>query len=84
LLDDVRDARVRAVRGTAPTGGGSLVWLHAVRDAELRDLDPRAGRTVARLSGAETAGIRLGRHDGERFVVVDHDVSEAALEVDAS
>jgi polygalacturonase len=83
VLDDVRDARVRAVRAMAPAGGGPLVWLHAVRDGELHDLDPRAGRTVARLSGAATARIHLARHEADQDVLVDPDVSATALQMDS-
>lgn len=82
VLDDVRDARVRALRAITPAAGGPMVWLHTVRDGELSDLDPRAGSTVARLSGAATARIRLARRDGEQAVVVDRDVRATALQLE--
>jgi hypothetical protein len=82
VLDNVRDARLRAIRAMAPEGERPLVWLHAVRDAELRELDPRGGRIVARLSGTPTARIRVARSDAEQGVVVDPDVSAAALQIE--
>jgi len=83
VLDNVRDARLRAIRAMAPEGERPLVWLNAVRDAGLRELDPRGGRMVARLSGASTARIRVARRDAEQGVVVDPDVGATALQIEA-
>src|SRR5262245_26910068 len=80
VLDNVRDVRLRDIRATAPFEGRALVWLNAVRDAELRELDPRGGRIVARLSGTSTARIRVARRDAEQGIVVDPDVGAAALQ----
>jgi hypothetical protein len=83
VLDNVKDARLRAIRAMAPFEGRPLVWLNAVRDAELRELDPRGGRIVARLSGALTARIRVARRDAEQGIVVDPDVGAAALQTES-
>jgi len=83
VFDDVRDLRVRALRAESPAAGGPMVWLHAVRGAQLRDLRPDAGgKTVARVSGAETAKLRVARRAADHVVQVDADVRAAALEVD--
>jgi hypothetical protein len=83
VLDDVRDLRVRELRAASPAEGGPMVWLHAVRDAQLRDLRPSAGgKTVARVSGAGTEKLRLARRAVDQVVQVDRDVRAAALEVD--
>lgn len=79
VLDDVRDARLRTLHAMTPLEGGPMVWLHAVRDAELVDLHPREGSTVARLSGTETARIRIDRRHVPQAVVVDRDLSATAL-----
>jgi len=80
VLDDVSGVHVRRLHAVAPIEGGPMLWLHAVRDAELRDLHPRAGSTVARISGPTTAGIRLDGHEGPDAVVLDRDLSPTALQ----
>jgi hypothetical protein len=83
VLDDVRALRVRALHAASPTDGGPMVWLHGVRDAQLRDLRAGAGgRTVARVSGARSAKLHLARRRVDDVVVVDGDVGTAALQVD--
>jgi hypothetical protein len=75
VLDDVRDTRLRGLRAMAAANGGPLVWLHAVRDANMRELDPRGGRTIARLSGPETARIHLTRPASDQIIMVDRAVN---------
>ncbi len=79
----MRRGRVRTFRATpAVEGEEPLVWLRSVRDCVLDGLRPRAGtRRVVRLSGADTAGIRLERSDFrqvERVATVDTDVAASA------
>ena len=83
VLDNVKDARLRGIRAMAPFEERPLVWLNAVRDAELRELDPRGGRIIARLSGSSTTRIRVARREAELGTVVDPDVSPAALQVES-
>ncbi len=83
VLDDVRDTRLHRLRAIAPANGGPLVWLQAVRDADIRELDPRGGRTIARLSGPTTARIHLARPVGDQIIMVDRAVNPAALQMDA-
>jgi hypothetical protein len=83
VLDDVRDVRVRALQAPGPAEGGPMVWLHAVRDAQLRDLRPRAGgQTVARVSGRSTERTRVVRRGVDQVVLVDADVRSAAVQVE--
>jgi hypothetical protein len=82
VVDDVRDLRVRTLRAGSPAEGGPMVWLHGVRDAQIRDLRPAAGTTVARVSGRASSRVRLARRHASQVVVVDHDVATAALQVD--
>jgi polygalacturonase len=85
ILDDVRRARVRATGATPPTGDGPLIWLRSVRDCTLEDLRPRAGTgTLLRLTGAETAGIRLVGTDLSRVgtrVTAGTEVARTALQL---
>jgi len=83
VLDDVADVRLRGLEAVAPAADGPLVWLHAVRDAQLRGLAPRGGgrQTIARVSGAATDRMLLVPSAAVHRVVVDGDVRATALEV---
>ena len=85
VLDDVRRAQVRALEATPPTEDGALIWLRSVRDCTLEDLRPRPGTgTLLRLTGAETAGIRLVRTDLSRVgtrVTAGTEVARTALQM---
>jgi hypothetical protein len=83
VLDDVREVRVRGVTGTTPAWGGPLLWLNEVQDAKLRDLRSRpGGTTVARVSGAATARMRLSRGEAKQVVQLDRDVRTSAVQID--
>jgi hypothetical protein len=83
IVDDVREATLRTIVATAPPDGGPVVWLRSVRDCLLGGIRPRpAAKTVVRLSGAETAGVRIVRNDSseaEHVVLLDAEVDAAAL-----
>jgi hypothetical protein len=59
------------------------VWFRSVRDCLLHRSRPRAAtRTFVRLSGAETAGVRLEGNDFsqvEQVAMVDSEVDATAL-----
>ncbi len=84
VLDDVRRARVTGLRAMPATAGDEpLIWLRSVRDCVLDGLRPRAGtRRLVRLSGEDSARIRLERSDGrgiEQAVAIDKGVASDAL-----
>lgn len=76
ILDDVRDARIQTVQ-IMPPANGPVLWLHAVRDAQIDDL--RASGTTVRVSGAATARIRVARRHDAQAVQVDGDVGATAV-----
>jgi hypothetical protein len=64
ILDNVRQADLRAITATASSGGGPVFWLRSVRDGTLSGLRRRAGtKALVRLSGSGTARIRLVGND---------------------
>jgi len=83
LLDDVRKADLKAIVATPPADGASLFWLRSVRDCVISGSRPRAAaRTFVRLSGAESAGVRLAGNDlsqVEQASMLDPEVTAAAL-----
>lgn len=83
VLDDASRVVIRAMQATPPAEGGPLLWLRSVRECVLDGLRPRAGtKTLLRLSGAETTGIRVTRSDlrrVERIAIVDTGASPTAL-----
>jgi hypothetical protein len=85
ILDDVRRAHVRALETTPPSDAGPVIWLRSVRSCTLEDLRPRPGTgTLLRLTGAETAGIRLLRTDLSRVgtrVTAGTEVARTALQM---
>jgi hypothetical protein len=86
VLDDVARARLRAVHGMPPAEGGPLLWLRSVRDCAIDGLRPRAGtKTLLRLSGRDTSGVRLARSDlrqVDKPAQVDPDVPPTALRME--
>lgn len=86
ILEDVRKADLKAVVAAPPAAGGPVLWLRSVRDCLLHRSRPRAGATTfVRLSGAETAGVRLEGNDFsqvERAAIVDPEVDATALRME--
>jgi hypothetical protein len=86
ILDDVGKAELKTMVATPPTGGGPVLWLRSVRDCLLHRSRPRAGaKTFVRLSGAETAGVRLEGNDFrqvEQVAMVDPEVNATALRLE--
>jgi Pectate lyase superfamily protein len=83
VLDDASRVAVRTLRATPPAEGGPLMWLRSVRECVLDGFRPRAGtKALLRLSGADTAGIRVVRSDlrqVERIAIVDSGAATTAL-----
>jgi hypothetical protein len=88
VLDDVRDAELRAVAATPPADGGPMFWLRSVRDGTLHGLRRRAGtKSLVRLSGSDTARVRLVSDDFshvDQAVRVDPDVDASAVRLQRS
>lgn len=86
VLEDVRDANIRAMRAMPPAEGGPTLWMHAVQDAVVEGTHrPPGGKTVVRVGGGSTSSVRLlGSGDGgggHHTVVLDGDVDSSALKV---
>jgi len=80
ILDDVRETSWRTVVVTPPADDGPALWLRSVRDCLLRDVRSPAAETLVRLSGPETARIRLaGRAPNRRRLMLDADVDASAV-----
>jgi hypothetical protein len=88
VLDDVRETDLRAIAATPPADGAPVFWLRSVRDGKLHGLRPRAGtKTLVRLSGADTARVRLVGNDFrqvERAVTVDAEVDARAVRTEGN
>jgi hypothetical protein len=83
VLDDVQHADVQDLRTADPPAGTPAVWLRSVRDSRLAGLRPPEGsHTLVRLSGADTARVRLVGGASEKLVMVDPDVASAAFQVE--
>jgi hypothetical protein len=86
VLDDVRKADLKSTVATPPAGGGPVLWLRSVRDCLLHRSRPRAGaKTFVRLSGADTAGVRLEGNDFskvEQVAMIDPEVDATALRME--
>ena len=81
VLDDVRDATVKQLHATAPSGAAPVVWLRSTRQCLLDDVQSEAD-TVAQLSGARTALVQVTAGAGRRRrVLVDPDVDATQLHV---
>jgi hypothetical protein len=82
ILDDVREATVRTLVATAPSDGGPVAWLRSTRDCLLDGIRAPEAETLARLSGGETARVRVvGGATGTapQVVLLDPDVEATAL-----
>ena len=86
VLDDVRQADLRAIAATPSADGGPLFWLRSVQDGTLYGLRRRSGtRALVRLSGRGTAAVRLVGNDlspVEQAVLVDPEVDAGAVRVE--
>jgi hypothetical protein len=85
VLGDVREATVKNVVATAPSGGAPVAWLRSTQDCVVDGIrSPEAG-TLARLSGATTARIRIAAAAGPpQRVVIDPDVDATELSTSGS
>ena len=82
VLDDVRGASVKSLVATAPTGSRPVAWLRSTRDCLLDGVRAPDAETLARLSGPETAKVRIVSADAEpseQVVLLDPDVETGAL-----
>jgi polygalacturonase len=86
VLDDVRKADLKSMVATPPAGASPVLWLRSVRDCLLHRSRPRTGaKTFVRLSGADTAGVRLEGNDFsqvEQVAMVDPEVKATALRME--
>ena len=80
ILDDVREAVVKGVVAAPPSAGGPVAWLSSTQDCLLDGLRSPGAETLIRLSGAETARVRVVAAAGpNQEVVIDPDVSPTVL-----
>jgi hypothetical protein len=85
VLDDVREATVTNLEASAPLGAAPVAWLRSVQDCLLDGLRSVDTHRLARLSGAETASIRVvADADPPQLVVIDPDVDPTALRATGS
>jgi Glycosyl hydrolases family 28/Pectate lyase superfamily protein len=85
VLDDVRDVTVKRLVATAPSGAAPVAWLRSTQDCLLDDIRSPGADTLARLSGAETARVRVVAGVGSaQVVVIDPDVDSTALRTGGS
>ena len=80
VLDDVREAMVKSLVATAPSGAAPVAWLRSTQDCLLDGIRSPEAHTLARLSGPETARVRVAARAGPaQLVVIDPDVDSTAL-----
>jgi hypothetical protein len=87
VLDDVREATVTTMLATAPSDAGPVAWLRSARDCLVRGIRSPEARTVVRLSGVETARVRLragASSPAQPVVRLDPDVDATALSTEGS
>ena len=86
MLDDVHHVRSKTLRATPPAEGQPLVWLRSVQDYQLSGLRARPGtKVVLRLSGANTAQVRLRGNDfsqADEVATIDPLVAATALRME--
>jgi hypothetical protein len=82
ILDDVREATVKGLVATAPVDGGPVAWLRSTQDCLLDGIRSPGAETLARVSGGQTARVRVAGGAATRahqVVLVDPDVDSTAL-----
>ena len=82
VLDDVRGASVKSFVATAPTGTTPVAWLRSTRDCLLDGVRAPDAEMLARLSGSETAKVRIvgvAADPSEQVVLLDPEVEAGAL-----
>jgi hypothetical protein len=82
ILDDVREATVKSLVATAPAGGAPVAWLRSTQDCLLDGIRSAEAQTLARLSGGETARVRVvagAAGPARQVVLLDPDVASTAL-----
>jgi Glycosyl hydrolases family 28/Pectate lyase superfamily protein len=86
ILDDVREATVKDVVATAPSGAAPVAWLRSSRDCLLEGIRSPGARTLARLSGRQTAKVRIvgDSATAQQIVILDPDVASTALRTQGS
>jgi hypothetical protein len=85
VLDDVREVRVKSLVATAPSGAAPVAWLRSTQDCLIDGIRSPEADTLARLSGVETARIRVVAGAGPaQLVVIDPDVDSTALRTGGS
>ena len=85
VLDDVREVTVKKLVATAPPGATPVVWLRSTQDCLLDGIRSPEAATLARLSGPETARIRVAAGAGPaQLVVIDPEVDSTALRIGGS
>ena len=85
VLDDVREVTVKSLVATAPSGAAPVAWLRSTQDCLLDGIRSPEAHTLARLSGVETAKVRVVAGGGPaQLVVIDPDVDSTALRTGGS
>jgi hypothetical protein len=85
ILDDVREATVKSLVATAPSGPAPVAWLRATQDCLLDGTRSPEADTLARISGPETARVRVEAGAGPaQLIILDHDVDATALRIGGS
>jgi hypothetical protein len=80
ILDDVGEATVKDLVATASSIGAPVAWLRSARDCVLDGVRAPEARTLARLSGEDTARVRVVSAPGVvQKVVIDADVDPGAV-----
>jgi hypothetical protein len=82
VLDDVRGATVKNLVATAPSGEQPVAWLRASQDCLLDGIRAPEAETLVRLSGPETARIRVvagAATETQQVALLDPDVPSAVL-----
>jgi Pectate lyase superfamily protein/Glycosyl hydrolases family 28 len=80
VLDDVREATVKSLTATAPSGAAPVAWLRSAQDCLLEGVRSPQAHTLARLSGVETARVLIATDTGTaQRIAVDPDVHPFAL-----
>jgi hypothetical protein len=81
ILDDARSSTVQGVVATPPPDGAAVAWLRSTQDCVVGDVRTPRGTAVIRVSGSQTARIRMPGAGPPRpaAVLVDPDVPRTAL-----